>query len=124
MEENDNQRNVAPPGTPSWAMTVAFLSSVILTAFGTFYVSISPDIKSWLGNKKEIDLADIAARADHDKRVSESTQALVGWCTDQIMALTKAINTCGSERSEYQRSLTEKDASLNACKLALAKGSQ
>lgn len=96
----------APAGTPGWALTIAFLSSNILIALGVFYVSISGDIKTYLGNRKEIELAAIAASQERTRQYCESLLATMGTGSLEGTELFRAVGLFLAEQAEVRRRVT------------------
>ena len=98
-----SQKIDAPPGTPGWAITLAFLSSNILIALGVFYVSISGDIKTYLGNRKEVELAAIAASQERSRQSCEGLLAALGSGSLEGIELHRAIGVFLAEQAEVRR---------------------
>lgn len=106
----------APSGTPGWALAFAFVSSIIVSNFLTAYLAIGPDVRQYLGNKKEIDLAAIAAAQEGSKRNIDSLLSVMGACTAQVARLSQTLGEMGHDKNLLISDLANCKKSLSELK--------
>lgn len=106
----------APPGAPGWALGLAFLAIVFLSNFVSTWLAVSPDVKLYLANRKELDLATVAAKQTYDREERETLLSLAAKHSEQYSMLARSLEGMAARAAESQREVGSLRAQLDACR--------
>lgn len=118
IHEKDDSLEIlkgAPPGAPGWILGLAFLVCVFLSNFVSTWLAISPDVKQYLANKKEIDVAEIGARQVANREERETLLSLAAKHSEQYTMLARSLETMSGRAAETEREVGRLRAKLEAC---------
>lgn len=89
-----------PPGTPTWALGLAFAATSFLSSFLGLYVAMSPDIRAYFGSKAEIRKQELTLTAQLDERSNASVLQIVATYSTQVAELSKVVGTLQQEKND------------------------
>ncbi len=90
---------------PKWAVGAAFVLSMGFSAATATYVTVSPDFRAYLANKKETDLANIASTEASNKRLTDGVLSAVGSCTSQLADLSRTLGSISGDKDNLSRQI-------------------
>lgn len=106
----------APPNAPGWILGLAFFVCVFLSNFVSTWLAISPDVKQYLANRKEIEVAEIGAKQTREREERETLLSLAAKHSEQYALLAHSIEIAAIRASDAEKEIGQLRAQLEECK--------
>ncbi len=104
--EDQKERNAndavesPPPGTPTWALGLAFAATSFLSSFLGLYVAMSPDIRAYFGAQAEVRKQELTLTAQLGEKNNASVLQIVATYSNQVAELSRVVGILQQEKND------------------------